>query len=101
LIYLSKPPTTHGHGQKLVNTFDGLPMVKDATLNSSEKWQVFISNHRKANVEYGHLKVWRYGLEVAIKIKGSQENRRFGHKVVQSNCFMVVLKRKGCRKISR
>ena len=26
--------------------------------------------------EYGHRKVWRYGLEVAIKIKGSQGNRR-------------------------
>ncbi len=25
---------------------------------------------------YGHRKVWRQGLEVAIKIKGSQENRR-------------------------
>jgi hypothetical protein len=65
-------------------------MVKDATLNNSEKWQVFNSNHRKAHVEYGHLKVWRYGLEVAIKIKGSQENRRFGHKVVPSNCFIAV-----------
>ena len=90
MIYSSKPPTPHGHGQKIVNTFDGLPMVKDATLNNSEKWQVFISNHRKAHVEYGHLMVWRYGLEVAIKIKGSQENRRFGHKVVPSNCFIAV-----------
>jgi hypothetical protein len=26
--------------------------------------------------EYGHRKVWRHGLEVAIKIKGSQGNRR-------------------------
>ena len=25
--------------------------------------------------EYGHRKVWRHGLEVAIKIKGSQGNR--------------------------
>ncbi|MCA6605805.1 MAG: hypothetical protein IM533_15415 [Pseudanabaena sp. M007S1SP1A06QC] len=26
--------------------------------------------------EYGHRKVWRHGLEVAIKIKSSQGNRR-------------------------
>ena len=26
--------------------------------------------------QYGHLKVWREGLEVAIKIKSSQGNRR-------------------------
>jgi hypothetical protein len=25
--------------------------------------------------EYGHRKVWRYGLEVALKIKASQGNR--------------------------
>jgi hypothetical protein len=30
----------------------------------------------EAHPDYGHRKVWRYGLEVAMKIKGSQGHRR-------------------------
>jgi hypothetical protein len=33
-------------------------------------------NSEQVSRQYGHLKVWREGLEVAIKIKGSQGNRR-------------------------
>lgn len=34
------------------------------------------SNDIKQRVAYGHQKVWRYGVEVACKIKGSQGNPR-------------------------
>lgn len=33
-------------------------------------------SYETVSPQYGHLKVWREGLEVAIKIKGSQGNRR-------------------------
>ncbi len=33
-------------------------------------------NYEQVSHQYGHLKVWREGLEVAIKIKGSQGNPR-------------------------
>ncbi len=33
-------------------------------------------NSKQVSRQYEHLKVWREGLEVAIKIKGSQGNRR-------------------------
>ena len=33
-------------------------------------------SYAEVSVDYGHFKVWREGLEVAIKIKGSQGRRR-------------------------
>ena len=45
---------------------------------AQQLWQM-ASVYLKSNEvsrEYGHRKVWRQGLEVAIKIKGSQGNRR-------------------------
>jgi hypothetical protein len=54
LIYSSKPPTPHGHGQKIVNTFDGLPMVKDDQLWKMASVYLKLSEVTR---EYGHRKV--------------------------------------------
>ncbi|MCA6592138.1 MAG: IS1 family transposase, partial [Pseudanabaena sp. M38BS1SP1A06MG] len=43
---------------------------------AQQLWQMASVNIKATEVsrEYGHHKVWRYGLEVAIKIKGSHGN---------------------------
>ncbi len=45
---------------------------------AQQLWQMATVYLKSTEVsrEYGHRKVWRHGLEVAIKIKGSQGNRR-------------------------
>ena len=45
---------------------------------AQQLWQMASVRLKSTEVshEYGHRKVWRHGLEVAIKIKGSQGNRR-------------------------
>ena len=45
---------------------------------AQQLWQMASVYLKSSEVtrEYGHRKVWRYGLEVAIKIKGSQGKRR-------------------------
>lgn len=40
------------------------------------KWASVRLNYSQLSFEYGHLKVWHQGLEVAIKIKGSQGRPR-------------------------
>jgi hypothetical protein len=47
LNYLQKQRKQHGNGQKCVNTSDGLPMAKDATLSNYGKGQVCTSNPPK------------------------------------------------------
>lgn len=45
---------------------------------AKELWQLAAVRltYQEVSTEYGHLKVWRQGLEVAIKIKGSQGRPR-------------------------
>lgn len=45
---------------------------------AQQLWQMASVYLKSSEVsrEYGHRKVWRYGLEVAIKIKGSQGHQR-------------------------
>ena len=45
---------------------------------AQQLWQIANVRLKSTEVsrEYGHRKVWRHGLEVAIKIKSSQGNRR-------------------------
>ena len=40
--------------------------------------------YAEVSVDYGHFKVWREGLEVAIKIKGSQGRQRVEWSCCQS-----------------
>lgn len=69
---MQKSQKQHGHGQRQVNTSDGERRY------AQQLWQratVYLKS-TEVSREYGHRKVWRHGLEVAIKIKGSQGNRR-------------------------
>lgn len=45
---------------------------------AQELWQLAAVRltYQEVSTDYGHLKVWRQGLEVAIKIKGSQGRPR-------------------------
>jgi hypothetical protein len=45
---------------------------------AQQLWQMASVRLKSTEVsrEYGHRKVWRHGLEVAIKVKSSQGNRR-------------------------
>lgn len=60
----------------------GTPMARLRTSTArryaAELWKLASVRlkYREVCAQYGHLKVWRQGLEVAIKIKGSQGKPR-------------------------
>ncbi len=65
-----------GNGQNRVSLFGG---ERDGERRyGKELWKLASEwlTYAQVNPEYGHLKVWREGLEVAIKIKASQGHRR-------------------------
>ena len=68
---LPKGWSTPGNGQHPVRLFVG---ERDGERRyAKELWKLATLrlSYAEVSVDYGHFKVWREGLEVAIKIKGS------------------------------
>jgi hypothetical protein len=74
--YWLKKQKQYDNGQRQVSISDGLQMAKGDMPNNYGKWQGVYLKSSEVSREYEHRKVWRYGLEVAMKIKASQGNRR-------------------------
>ncbi len=55
-----------GSGARGVSSCVGSPMPRDGMPNSCGHLRVFSSNEREYSRAYGHHKVWREGLEVAV-----------------------------------
>ena len=73
---LSKGSRLVGSGQRLVSLCGG---ERDGERRyAQELWKLASVRlkYQEVSAQYGHLKVWREGLEVAIKIKGSQGRPR-------------------------
>jgi hypothetical protein len=76
LSSLSKGFNEPGSGQNPVIGYGGLRTVSGATARNYGNWPASTCPSRITSEAYPHRKVWREGLEVAIKIKGSQGHRR-------------------------
>ncbi len=61
---------------KQVNQFGGLQMESGATLNNCDGRATIYLKSEEYSRAYQHRKVWREGLEVAMKVKGSQGHQR-------------------------
>jgi hypothetical protein len=55
-----------------VNGFDGLQTVNDATAKNYGRTASVYLSQSETTQTYEYRKVWREGLEVAMKVKGSQ-----------------------------
>lgn len=72
----SEALSTVGNGQNRASIFAGERDGERRYRKELWKWASVRLNYSEVTVEYWHLKVWREGLEVAIKIKGSQGKPR-------------------------